>query len=123
MKNFFIIIGIIVLSSGCNKIKANRLDGTYECTVTYHSYLIGNPTIDTSYQADLTISSSNGNITVDHYPYFSFPVKLLNDENCYSETGQNYEGICITRETVEYWYGHQYQNSSASTTYVGTRKK
>ena len=119
------ILGTISLGTilSCAKMKANKLEGVYECTVFSYSYFMGEYS-DTTFQVDLVIDAENDVLRVNLWDDFLAPVKLFNKQNCYYEgSSQSWQEICFSDGNVEYTAGYQYHNSSGLTTYSGIKKQ
>jgi len=73
----------------CDKIKAKKFEGTYNCTVQFHSIVYSNPPYitDDTYTSNVFIGRKKDSLEVDG---FRFPVEVVLDEKIHSFGGYHY---------------------------------
>src|SRR3972149_2397013 len=88
----FLIFSSIFLMFGCDKIRAEKFEGIYQCFIESNSWISGGPNTDTSYFGDLDIERDGKELIISSNWYVN--VDFISNEKKYSEGGgSNYISI------------------------------
>lgn len=80
--SFWMMIGLLVFATGCDKHHAKKLAGTYHCWVHYHYWDMSPKLVDSTYEEDIIVRR-HGKII--HVLGSTIPIDSLRHENEYTE--------------------------------------
>lgn len=120
MNRFLIVIAVTMMVLSCDKYRARRWSGKYNCQVHYH-YWDGTPLIkDSVYQEVIEVTHLKNKIVLFGH---GIPVDSLRDEKRYYEGYvHNYIEVQLKGDSIYYLYSSGGLGGNASFEYRGIKK-
>ena len=121
MNRFLIVIAVSMMVLSCDKYRARRWSGTYNCKIHYLYWDMTPKNVDSTYYGTVEVNQKKRSIVIFGH---EIPVDSLRDEKLYYEGYvHNYIQVQFKGDSIYYLYSGGGLGGNGSYEYRGIKKK